>query len=46
MWRARLSQAGRTRALSITVQTARLLLFQKNVVHRDLKLGNMVLSKR
>lgn len=28
------------------VQTTCLLLFQKNIVHRDLKLGNMVLSKR
>lgn len=33
-------------ALSFMVQAMCLLLFQKNIVHRDLKLGNMVLNKR
>lgn len=42
-WRATSYRLGPTPALSTNHVP---VVFQKNIVHRDLKLGNMVLNKR
>lgn len=45
-WRAHVLEARSSRGLNLRITNHTPVAFQKNIVHRDLKLGNMVLNKR